>query len=145
MHARCARPARSRARCASGRWQSPGRPRPAARTSATPNAGWTAYADPGSPPDPQAAERWHAARERHARLIRTPTAEHAARLREGHPVTVTVGDDGLPLGDLGNANVDRQLLELLLVNETPAARFLRAHGIDEARLRDELGPHEPPG
>ena len=75
---------------------------------------------------------------------RAPEASsHAARLREGHPLTVSLGSDGLRLGDLGNPNVDRRLLELLLVNDTHAARLLRAHGIDEARLRETLGPPEP--
>jgi ATP-dependent Clp protease ATP-binding subunit ClpA len=81
------------------------------------------------------------------RTDRQPTrgrADHARDLRDGHPVTVTLGEDAFPLGDLGNANVDARLLDLLLVNDTAAARLLRAHGIDEARLRDALGPQPPP-
>ena len=48
----------------------------------------------------------------------------------------------LPLGDLGHPAVDRRLLELMLVKDTPAARLLRDHGIDELRLREVFGPRE---
>lgn len=60
----------------------------------------------------------------------------------GDALSVTLGGDRFPLGDLGHPDVDRRLLELLLVNDTRAARLLRAHGIDEARLREALGPEE---
>jgi ATP-dependent Clp protease ATP-binding subunit ClpC len=33
-----------------------------------------------------------------------------------------------------------RLLELMLLNDTPAGRLLRSHGIDEARLRERLRP-----
>lgn len=107
-------------------------------------AGWTAYADPDSSPDEHAAERLLALRDRAARATRTPTAEHAAGLRAGHPLTVSLGGDG-PLGDLGNPNVDRQLLELLLVNDTHAARLLRERGIDEVLLRERFGSPDERG
>ncbi len=67
--------------------------------------------------------------------------DHASDLRAGDPVMVILGADPYPIGDLGNPNVDRYLLELLLVNDTRAARVLREHGIDEAALRAALSPH----
>ena len=93
-----------------------------------PEADWTAYAPaypqaplPGAPPPG-------------ARAPATPV-DHAAALRAGDPVSVALGGDPTPIGDLGRPAVDRRLLELMLVNDTPAARLLRAHGVDEARLR----------
>lgn len=71
-----------------------------------------------------------------------PPADHGAALRGGDPVSVTLGADRFPLGDLGNPDVDRRLLALMLVNDTRATRLLRAHGIDDARLREALGPEE---
>lgn len=71
-------------------------------------------------------------------------ADHAEALRDGAPVTVTLGQDAFPIGDLGHPRVDARLLGLLLVNDTPAARLLRAHGIDEAAIAAALGPLEPP-
>jgi ATP-dependent Clp protease ATP-binding subunit ClpA len=61
---------------------------------------------------------------------------HVHALRSGHPVAVRLGGDAVPLGDLGHPNLDAALLELLLVNDTLAARLLRAHGIDEQVLRE---------
>lgn len=66
--------------------------------------------------------------------------DHAEDLRHGHPLTVTLGQDPYPIGDLGHPAVDAQLLALLLVQDSPAARLLRAHGIDEAGLRQALAP-----
>ena len=77
-------------------------------------------------------------------VARRERSDHADDLRHGDPVPVTLGVDGRGIGDLGHPDVDRRLLELLLVNDTPAARLLRAHGIDEHRLRDALGSPEPP-
>jgi len=37
--------------------------------------------------------------------------------------------------------VDARLLALLLVNDTRAARLLRAHGIDEQTVREHLDPN----
>jgi hypothetical protein len=69
--------------------------------------------------------------------------DHAGDLRAGHPVTVQLGGDPFPTGDLGSPNVDARLLALMLVNDTPGARFLRAHGVDEAAIREALGPRSP--
>lgn len=71
---------------------------------------------------------------------RTGRPDHAEDLRFGHPLTVTLGQDAYPIGDLGHPGTDAQLLELMLVSDTPAARLLRAHGIDEALLREALAP-----
>jgi ATP-dependent Clp protease ATP-binding subunit ClpA len=66
--------------------------------------------------------------------------DHEAALRGGHPVSVTLGDDAAPIGDLGSPRVDARLLSLMLLVDTPAARFLRARGIDQLTLRAELLP-----
>ncbi|HEV2776985.1 MAG TPA: hypothetical protein VGV90_15435, partial [Solirubrobacteraceae bacterium] len=66
--------------------------------------------------------------------------DHAQDLRNGEPVPVVIGMDARIIGDLGHPNVDARLLELLLVNDTIAARLLRAHGIDEILLREVFGP-----
>jgi len=71
--------------------------------------------------------------------------DHLQALRGGDPVMVTLGAERLPIGDLGNPDVDRRLLELLLVNDTRAARLLREHGIDEHRLREVFGPGDQRG
>ncbi len=73
--------------------------------------------------------------------VRAPT-DHEQALRDGDPVMVALGTDRHPIGDLGNPSVDARLLELMLVNETPAASLLRGHGIDEARLREVFGQSE---
>jgi len=39
----------------------------------------------------------------------------------------------------------RRLRELMLVDDTPAARLLREHGIDETLLRESLGPRNAHG
>jgi len=69
-------------------------------------------------------------------------SDHAADLRNHDPVPVTLGADARPIGDLGNPRVDARLLELLLVNDTIAARLLRGHGIDEILLREVFGPSD---
>jgi ATP-dependent Clp protease ATP-binding subunit ClpC len=66
-------------------------------------------------------------------------ADHAEELRDGHPVTVRLGQHALPIGDLGHPRVDARLLGLMLVGDTPVARLLRAHGIDEAAIDAALG------
>ncbi|MEY2515779.1 MAG: hypothetical protein QOJ89_3137 [bacterium] len=68
--------------------------------------------------------------------------DHADDLRAGHPVTVQLGSDPFPTGDLGHPRVDAQLLALMLANDTPGARFLREHGIDEAAVRAALAPRD---
>ena len=78
-------------------------------------------------------------------VARRERSDHAEDLRRGDPVPVTLGMDARGIGDLGSPNVDRRLLELLLVNDTRAARLLREHGIDEQRLRDAFGSPERPG
>lgn len=93
-----------------------------------PEADRTAYA----PAYPQAAPP--GATRPGARPPATPV-DHSAALRAGDPVSVALGGDPTPIGDLGHPAVDRRLLELMLVNDTPAAQLLRAHGVDEARLR----------
>jgi hypothetical protein len=65
--------------------------------------------------------------------------DHAEELRDGHPVTVRLGQHALPIGDLGHPRVDARLLGLMLVGDTPVARLLRAHGIDEAAIDAALG------
>jgi len=67
---------------------------------------------------------------------------HLHALRSGHPVTVRLGGDGLALGDLGHPSLDAALLELMLVNDTTAARLLRAHGIDELVLRETFAQRD---
>jgi ATP-dependent Clp protease ATP-binding subunit ClpC len=71
-------------------------------------------------------------------------ADHAEDLRDGHPISVTLGQDTFPIGDLGSARTDARLLALLLAGDTPAARLLRAHGIDEAAVDAALRPDAPP-
>jgi ATP-dependent Clp protease ATP-binding subunit ClpA len=78
----------------------------------------------------------------HAAASREP-ADHAQALRDGHPVMVALADERRPIGDLGHPRVDAHLLELMLVKDTPAARLLREHGIDEARLRAAFGDPPP--
>ena len=65
-------------------------------------------------------------------------ADHARALREGHALPVRIGTDAHPLGDLGHPHVDGALLELMLAADTRTARLLRAHGIDEQRVRASL-------
>jgi ATP-dependent Clp protease ATP-binding subunit ClpC len=47
--------------------------------------------------------------------------DHAEDLRHGHPLTVTLGQDPYPIGDLGHPAVDAQLLALLLVQDSPGS------------------------
>jgi len=74
---------------------------------------------------------------------RATGADHAQDLRDGLPVSVTLGQEAFPIGDLGHPRVDGRLLRLLLVNDTPAARLLRAQGVDEAAVDAALGPDAP--
>jgi ATP-dependent Clp protease ATP-binding subunit ClpA len=66
--------------------------------------------------------------------------DHEAAMRGGHPVTVTLGTDAFPIGDLGSPAVDARLLSLMLLGDTPASRFLHEHGIDQITLRKALLP-----
>ncbi len=68
-------------------------------------------------------------------------------LRMGHPVTVTLGDE-LPVGALGNRRADARVLAAMLVADGPAAKLLRAHGVEEGALKAlrsdyALADHEP--
>ncbi len=80
----------------------------------------------GSPPPPAAA----------AAVLPQPRDQDLAReLRDGHPVPVYLGHPPAQgIGDLGHPAVDARLLELMLVKDTPGARLLREHGIDEAAV-----------
>jgi len=69
--------------------------------------------------------------------------DHAQDLRDGHPVSVTLGQDACAFGDLGNRRVDARLLGLMLATDSPAARFLRAHEIDQAAVDAALGSGPP--
>jgi ATP-dependent Clp protease ATP-binding subunit ClpA len=69
---------------------------------------------------------------------------HVADLRAGHSIAVRLGADADPIGDLGHPQVDAQLLELILVNDTIVAQLLRDHGIHERLLRETFGSPEPP-
>jgi ATP-dependent Clp protease ATP-binding subunit ClpA len=92
-------------------------------------------------------ERASAAAESAARsrpMVPRGPGDHETQLRDGHPVTVTLGGDAFPIGDLGHPSVDARLLGLVLAGDTPGARFLRDHGIDELRLRAALGPRDEP-
>jgi len=75
--------------------------------------------------------------------LATAQPDHAADLREGHPVPVILGQDAFPIGDLGHPSADATLLTLMLVNDTRGARLLRDHGIDEAAVLAALAPPEP--
>jgi ATP-dependent Clp protease ATP-binding subunit ClpA len=66
-------------------------------------------------------------------------ADPGSDLRAGRPVAVRLGADDNPIGDLGHPQVDAQLLELILVNDTIVAQLLRDHGIDERLLRETFG------
>jgi len=68
--------------------------------------------------------------------------DHETRLRSGHPVSVTLGDDATPIGDLGHPSVDARLLSLMLLGDTPGARLLSEHGIDQPKLRAALLPSD---
>jgi len=88
-------------------------------------------------------ERAHAAAGTVRATARQPgdgPATHVDDLRAGHPVAVRLGADAYPIGDLGHPQVDAQLLELILVNDTIVAQLLREHGIDERLLRETFGP-----
>ncbi len=74
------------------------------------------------------------------RASRQASPDHLQNLRNGHPLAVTLGRDALPFGDIGSPAVDAYLLKLMLARDSPAARLLRGHGVDEAALRSELGP-----
>jgi hypothetical protein len=64
----------------------------------------------------------------------TTPADVAAVIVAGGAVPVTLGV-GSPMGDLGNPRTDAKLLLTMLMCVRPAADMLRAHGIDEERVR----------
>ena len=78
---------------------------------------------------------------RSGQLGQPPSATHEQQVRDGQPVSVTLGTDALPIGDIGHPSVDARLLTLLLAGDTPAARLLREHGVDEAAVRAALEPN----
>jgi ATP-dependent Clp protease ATP-binding subunit ClpA len=82
---------------------------------------------------------------RPARLPSPPAIrdDHAQNLRDGAPVSVTLGNDSFPIGDIGHPHVDARLLGLILARDTRAARLLREHGIDAAAIDAALRPDEP--
>jgi hypothetical protein len=63
-----------------------------------------------------------------------------ATIAEGGPVPVWLGANELPIGDLGHPRVDSRLLLAMLAKDGRAAALLREHGLDEAAVRDRLGP-----
>ena len=107
------------------------------RAAAAAGSGPQELPDPITTPSPQMPL---ASRGSAGRLERS---DHAEDLRNGDPVPVALGMDARGIGDLGHPAVDRQLLELLLVSDTAAARLLRAHGVDEILLREVFGPAGP--
>jgi Clp amino terminal domain, pathogenicity island component len=56
----------------------------------------------------------------------------------GGPVPVALGRD--LIGDLGNPRVDGRILAAMLAMDGRSAALLREHGLDEAAVRDRLGP-----
>jgi hypothetical protein len=44
------------------------------------------------------------------------------------------------IGDLGNPRVDGRILAAMLAMDGRSAALLREHGLDEAAVRDRLGP-----
>jgi ATP-dependent Clp protease ATP-binding subunit ClpC len=75
-------------------------------------------------------------------LAATGRADHEQDMRDGHAVTVTLGQDAFPLGDLGHPHVDARLLGLMLARDTAGGRLLLAHGIDAAAIDAALRPGE---
>jgi hypothetical protein len=63
-----------------------------------------------------------------------------ATIAEGGPVPVWLGANELPIGDLGQPRVDSRLLLAMLAKDGRSAALLREHGLDEAAVRDRLGP-----
>lgn len=61
-----------------------------------------------------------------------------AAIASGGPVPVALGRD--LVGDLGNPLVDGRLLLAMLAKDGHGAALLREHGLDEAAVRDRLGP-----
>jgi ATP-dependent Clp protease ATP-binding subunit ClpA len=76
------------------------------------------------------------------RLASGPPPEPPRRLDEataaGGPVPVALGRD--LIGDLGHPSVDGQLLLAMLAKDGHSAALLREHGLDEAAVRERLGP-----
>jgi ATP-dependent Clp protease ATP-binding subunit ClpA len=102
---------------------------------------WPAQPPAGSPPSPTApTDPAEDALAPAPPAAQSTPLDHSQALRDGAPVRVTLDTDRFPIGDLGHPRVDVRLLELMLVKDTPVARLLRDHGIDEARLRELFGP-----
>jgi hypothetical protein len=56
----------------------------------------------------------------------------------GDPIPVWLGDDELPIGDVGNGRTDRRLLLAILAVAGQGARLLRGAGVDEAAVESRL-------
>lgn len=54
----------------------------------------------------------------------------------GPPIAVRL--ESRPLGDLGHPRVDARLLLAIGLRDGRAAGWMRAHGVDEAAIRDEF-------
>jgi hypothetical protein len=63
-----------------------------------------------------------------------------AAIASGGAVPVWLGARDLPIGDLGHPRVDGRLLLAMLAKDGRSALLLREHGLDEAAVRDRLGP-----
>jgi ATP-dependent Clp protease ATP-binding subunit ClpA len=63
-----------------------------------------------------------------------------AAIASGDALAVWLGDHELPIGDLGHPRVDAKLLLAMLAKDGRSAALLREHGLDEAVVRDRLGP-----
>jgi Clp amino terminal domain, pathogenicity island component len=63
-----------------------------------------------------------------------------ATIASGGAIPVWLGARDLPIGDLGNPVVDGRLLLAMLAKDGHSAALLREHGLDEAAIRDRLGP-----
>jgi ATP-dependent Clp protease ATP-binding subunit ClpA len=63
-----------------------------------------------------------------------------AAIAGGEPLPVWLGDHELPIGDLGHPRTDARVLLAMLAKGGRSAALLREHGLDEAVVRDRLGP-----
>jgi ATP-dependent Clp protease ATP-binding subunit ClpA len=63
-----------------------------------------------------------------------------AAIAGAEPLPVWLGDHELPIGDLGHPRTDARVLLAMLAKGGRSAALLREHGLDEAVVRDRLGP-----
>ena len=61
-----------------------------------------------------------------------PPTDPVEALRAAEPVSVTLGEAELPLGDLGNSRTDARVVLAILAADGPVAKLL---GVDEAEVR----------